>query len=143
YYVSSTLINLVVPYSIPGEGSFLNFSVNSNGTVSNTATVYSGPTSPGIFTVPSGGLGNGAILHADFSLVSPASPAKAGETVQIFLTVLGAVTPPVAAGAAGPVNPLSTMIVPDVYIDGVLAKTVFSGLAPTLGGLYQLNVTIP
>jgi uncharacterized protein (TIGR03437 family) len=140
-YVSPTLINLVVPYTTPGDGSVMTFKVTNNNTASNVGAVYSGPTSPGIFTVPSGGIGNGAILHADFSLVSPSSPAKVGETVQIFLTGLGAVTPPVAAGAAGPSNPLSTTIVPDVYIDGVFATTVFSGLAPTLGGLYQLNVT--
>ncbi len=143
YRVSPTQISLVVPYSTPGDGSFLNFRVTNNGTASNVATVYSGPTSPGIFTFSQNGLGNGAILHADFSFVNGASPAKVGETVQIFLTGLGAVTPPVTAGAAGPVNPLSTTIVPDVYVDGTFAKTVFSGLAPTLGGLYQLNVTIP
>lgn len=146
YFVSPGLISAVVPYNIPTDGSFLNFTVTSGGTTSNTATVYSGGTSPGIFTVPSGGLGNGAILHTDFSLVSTASPAKVGETVQIFLTGLGAVTPAVAAGAAAPSNPLSTITgINDlfVYIDGVQAKVVFAGLAPTLGGLYQLNVTIP
>lgn len=143
YYVSPTLINLVVPYSTPGDGSVMTFKVTSNGTASNVVAIYSGPTSPGIFTVPAGGIGNGAILHADFSLVSASSPAKVGETVQIFLTGLGAVTPAVTAGAAGPSNPLSQTIIPDVYIDGVFANTVFAGLAPTLGGLYQLNVTIP
>jgi len=144
YSVSPTQISLVVPYTTPGDGSPLNFKVTNNGAPSNVATVYSGPTSPGIFTIPSGGIGNGAILHADYSLVSATSPAKVGETVQIFLTGMGAVTPAVTAGAAGPVNPLSqTPVLPDVYIDGVLATTVYSGLAPTLGGLYQLNVTIP
>ncbi|MBZ5621573.1 MAG: hypothetical protein LAQ69_23020 [Acidobacteriia bacterium] len=146
YFVSPTLISAVIPYNAPSDGSYLNFQVTNNGTNSNIATEYSGATSPGIFTVPSGGLGNGAILHTDFSLVSTASPAKVGETVQIFLTGLGAVTPAVAAGSAAPSNPLST--VADianlfVYIDGMQAKVVFAGLAPTLGGLYQLNVTIP
>ena len=143
YYVSPTEISIVVPYTIPGDGSFLNFQVSNNGALSNVATVYSGPASPGIFTIPSGGIGNGAILHQDYSVVTAASPAKVGETVQIFLTGMGAVTPPVTAGAAGPVSPLSQTILPDVYIDGVPATVVYSGLAPTLGGLYQLNVTIP
>ncbi len=143
YYASPTLISVVVPYSMPSDGSFLNIVV-TNGTASNTATVYSGATSPGVFTVPAGGVGNGAILHADYSLVSSSSPATVGETVQIFLTGLGTVTPAVKEGSAAPSNPLSnTDQVPDVYIDGQLAKVVYSGLAPTLGGLYQLNVTIP
>jgi uncharacterized protein (TIGR03437 family) len=31
----------------------------------------------------------------------------------------------------------------DAYIDGTAATVAYQGLAPTLGGLYQLNVTIP
>ena len=146
YFVSPGLISAVIPYNAPSDGSYLNFTVANNGTNSNPGTVFSGLSQPGIFTVPSGGLGNGAILHADFSLVSTASPAKVGETVQIFLTGLGAVTPAVAAGAAAPSSPLSTVAdIADlsVFIDGVAAKVLFAGLAPGLGGLYQLNVTIP
>ena len=65
--------------------------------------------------------------------------------MQVFLTGLGAVTPAVTAGTAGPTSPLSTVADKNlfVFIDGVAAKVVFAGLAPTLGGLYQLNVTIP
>ena len=100
---------------------------NNNGVPSNIARVYCGLTAPGIFTIPSGGIGNGAIQHSDFSLVSTASPAKVGETVLIYLTGLGAVTPPVAAGAAAPSNPLASATVPDVYIDGVKARVVFPG----------------
>lgn len=143
YYVSPGLIIILVPYTTPGDGSFLNFTVTNNGTASNVATVYSGPTSPGIFTIPPGGIGNGAIEHANFSVVTAASPAKVGETVLIYLTGMGAVSPTVTAGAAAPTSPLSQTLLPDVYIDGVLATTVFAGLTPGAAGLYQLNVTIP
>ena len=143
YFVSPGLVIILVPYTTPGDGTPINFKVTNNNAASNVATVYSGPTSPGIFTVPSGGIGNGAIEHADFSLVSPTSPAKVGETVQIFLTGMGATTPAVTAGTAAPSSPLAQTILPDVYIDGVLATTVFSGLTPGAAGLYQLNVTIP
>jgi uncharacterized protein (TIGR03437 family) len=142
--VSPTQISVVVPFNMPTDGTFLTFQVNYNGATSNQALVYSGNTSPGVFTVPPGGIGNGAILHADYSLVSSASPAKAGETVQIFLTGLGVVNSAVAAGAAGPSSPLATVVNPvDAYIDGTAATVMYQGLAPTLGGLYQLNVTIP
>jgi uncharacterized protein (TIGR03437 family) len=95
--------------------------------------------------VPPGGLGNGAILHADYTLVSTASPAKIGETVQVFLTGLGPVAPPVAAGAAAPSSGTLAQVtnIPNVYIDNQLATVTFAGLAPGLGGLYQVNVTIP
>jgi len=144
YSASPTLINAVVPYTAPSDGTFLNIKVTSGGTDSNVATFYSSVTSPGIFTYPvSGGVGDGAIEHADGSVVTTASPAKAGETVVIFLTGLGAVTPAVTAGTAAPASPLSTADIPDVYIDGIQATVLFAGLTPGSGGLYQLNVTIP
>ena len=149
YFVSPTQLSAVIPYSVPGDGTPLTFTVANSGTNSNAVTVYSGPSSPGIFTQPTGGLGSGAVLHADFSLVTTASPAKSGETIQIFLTGLGAVSGSTAAGAAGPANPLATTVLPvDVGVYGSDGKfyngtVVFAGLAPNLGGLYQVNVTLP
>ncbi len=149
YLVSPTQINAVVPYSAPNDGSLANVQVISNGTPSNTAQTYTGLTSPGVFTVPSGGVGEAAVLHADFSLVSNTSPAKMGETVQLFLTGLGAVSPAVAAGTAAPSSPTATVVNPvDIYIDDSSgnfsqAKVLYQGLAPGLGGLYQVNFTVP
>lgn len=145
YSVTPTQINAVVPYSLdPNTTSSATVQVTNNGTLSNQVTTYLGFTSPGIFTVPPGGLGSGAILHADYSLVSSASPAKVGETVQIYLTGLGAVSPAVNAGAAAPSTTLSkTVYQTAVYIDSFQATVTYSGLAPGLGGLYQMNVTIP
>ena len=144
YYVSPTVISAIVPYYFPTERSYQDVKVINNGTASNTVKVVSAYTSPGIFTVPSGGIGNGAILHgADYSLVTPDSPAKAGEIVVLFMTGLGVTAPLIADGAAGPTNPLSLATAPDVYIDGAQAKVLFAGLAPSLAGLYQLNLTIP
>jgi uncharacterized protein (TIGR03437 family) len=148
YFVSPTQISAVVPFTVPNDGTQLTFTV-TNGTASNAVTVYSGPSSPGIFTQPSGGLGSGAVLHADFSLVTAASPAKSGETIQVFLTGLGTVTGNTAAGAAGPANPLATTVLPvDIGIIGSDGNfydgtVTFAGLAPNLGGLYQVNVTLP
>ena len=149
-YVSDGQINAVVPYTTPSDGSLATIQVISNGTPSNTAQSYTGLTSPGVFTVPSGGLGYGAILHADFSLVSASSPAKMGETVQLFLTGLGAVGPAVTAGTAAPsTQPFATVINPvDIFIDdfnnnSTQATVAYQGLAPGLGGLYQVNFTVP
>jgi uncharacterized protein (TIGR03437 family) len=100
--------------------------------------------SPGIFTIPPAGTGPGALLHANFTLVNAANPAKRGETILLFLTGLGAVTPTIQDGAAAPSNPLSQ--VPGdvkVYIGGRQATVLFKGLAPGLAGLYQINLTVP
>jgi uncharacterized protein (TIGR03437 family) len=102
-------------------------------------------TEPGIFTNnPVGGLGYAAALHPDFSLVSPSSPAKIGETVAIYLTGLGDVSPTVTDGSPGPATSFSSTVNPvAVSIDGMPANVTYSGLAPGLAGLYQINVTVP
>lgn len=145
YFASPTQISAVVPYNIPTNTSVVSVQVVNNGAQSNTVNSYIGSTSAGVFTVPPGGLGNGAVLHADYSLVSSSSPAKVGETVLIFLTGLGAVSPSVTAGAPAPSSaPLAQVTnTVNVYIDSQPATVSFAGLAPGLGGLYQLNVVVP
>jgi uncharacterized protein (TIGR03437 family) len=144
YYSSATQINAVVPFNIPNGATMVTVQVNNGGTLSNPVQAYLGSTSAGVFTAQNG-LGNGAILHADYSLVSTASPARPGETVLVFLTGLGAVAPAIAAGSPAPSTGTLAQVVntPGVNIDGQPATVAFAGLAPGLGGLYQLNVTIP
>jgi len=91
------------------------------------------------------GVGPGTVVHADFQLVSESNPATPGETVMIFLTGLGALNPPVADGAAGPVSPLSRTTDSDIQVlfGSDAGRILFSGAALGFVGLYQLNVTIP
>ncbi len=143
YYVSPTQINAIVPYSEPGDGSFLDIQVINNGTASNIATVYSWVASPGVFTFSANGLGDGKIRHLDGNEVTPDNPAKAGETVSMYLTGLGVVSPAIKEGTVPPNSPLSNAVIPDIYIDGLQANVLFAGLTPGLAGLYQVNMTIP
>jgi uncharacterized protein (TIGR03437 family) len=145
YLVSPTQINFLVPYEVTGSTAGI-IVKNSTGT-SNTVTVPLSNTSPGIYSVDYSGAGWGVILHADYSLVTTASPAKPGETVQVFLTGLGPVKPTVADGVAAPSSPLSLVALTSsqllVYMNGQPAAVQFAGLAPGFPGLYQLNVTVP
>ncbi len=144
YSVTPTQISAVVPYAV--TGSTANIVVTVGATKSNPVSVPLAPTAPGIFTISNNGLGDGAILHADYSVVSQANPALAGETVQVFLTGLGAVSPGVQDGAAAPGKaPFAQVVAPlNVYVGGLPAASIqFKGLAPGLAGLYQVNVQIP
>jgi uncharacterized protein (TIGR03437 family) len=149
-YVSPTLIEVIVPYGTDTETA-AQIQVLNNGVSSNLVTDLSGSTSVGVFTNnPVGGSGYAAALHLDYSLVSKSSPAHVGETVAVYLTGMGAVSPSVGDGAAAPSNPLSyTTANPLVYIldsaGHYLQATpiIFSGLAPGYAGLYQINLTIP
>jgi uncharacterized protein (TIGR03437 family) len=145
-YVSPNQINILVPYEI--SGGFATFQVSSGLGLSNAVTLYEQNTAPGVFTSTTGGfapgVGPSAALHADFSPVTQSNPARVGETLQLYVTGLGAVNPAVADGAAALVKPLS-LVVADigVFVDGQNATVTFKGLAPGFAGLYQVNFVVP
>ncbi len=130
-FVSRTQINAQVPYGVGLTGTLpLVVTVGSNGSTPQSVPLTA--TSPAIFTRDQNGSGDGAILHADFSLVNSASPAHAGDTVLIYCTGLGAVD--ANARVVAPVL---------VTIGGQNARVDFAGLAPGFVGLYQVNAVVP
>jgi uncharacterized protein (TIGR03437 family) len=141
-YVSGTQINALVPFAtVEPTASIV---VNNNGVLSNAVQVPVSQTAPGAFSMNQNGVGDGAILHEDSTVVSPANPAHPGETVRIYLTGLGSVAPAVADGTATSASPLSvTNAAVDVIIGGQLAAVASSELAPGLAGIYQLTVIVP
>jgi uncharacterized protein (TIGR03437 family) len=142
YYVSPSQISAIVPYGV--TTAIASIQVTNNGAASNTVSMFVNLTAPGVFTQNQNGLGYAAVQHADYSLVTPSSPAQPGETILVYLTGLGAVNPTVADGALAPSNPLSTASnTIGVYIGGMQATVAYAGLAPGLAGLYQLNVQVP
>ena len=140
YFVSPGQINCIVPFATQGPTATI--LVNNAGTNSNTVTVPVAATAPGMFSSDQSGTGTGAIRHADFTLVTAASPAVGGETVLLYLTGIGAVNQPPADGTAGGASNLSTAQV-TVLVGGNPGQVAYSGLAPGFPGLYQINVTLP
>ncbi len=112
------------------------------GSVAGVAQSFAlGTASPAIFTIPPTGKGQGAIVIA---VTGELRAAARGEVVSIYCTGLGSVSNRPATGAAGLDTPLSmTTTTPVVMIDGKPAQVLFSGLAPTFVGLYQVNVRVP
>lgn len=143
YFVSGTQIAALVPFALPGQRATI--VVTNNGVRSNSVDVPIARTAPGIFSLDKNGIGSGAILHANFTVVSANSPARRGETILVYLTGLGPVSPVIGDGAPGrgaePFN--RTTQTPTVHIGSKRGTVTYSGLAPGLPGLYQVNVTIP
>ncbi len=157
YYVSATQLAIVVPYAVATNTTGLaNIQVTNNSVNSNVVQMYLTDAAPGSFSQNASGIGLAAALHATTGqLLTNANPAQPGEYISLYLTGLGTVTPAVSDGAVGPSNPLSTADVNTAgnltvlfndYNNGSVQNqgTIqFAGLAPSLAGLYQINVQVP
>jgi uncharacterized protein (TIGR03437 family) len=123
--------------------------------MSNTVQTYFTDAAPGSFSQNQQGIGYASALHAaSGTLITKTAPAQSGEYISLYLTGLGTVTPAIADGALGPV---STLSVADVYTSknlfvyfndytsgvSVAGNITYAGLAPSLAGLYQINVQVP
>lgn len=150
YYVSATQIAAIVPYEVTQyPTNFVNVQVNNNGQLSHTISEFLSVGTPGVFTIPADGIGLAAAEHADGTLITENSPAQPGESIAVYLTGLGQVIPPIQDGTPGistaPYNQTFEAIygVIDGQTTSTAATVLYSGLAPTLTGLYQVNLTIP
>jgi uncharacterized protein (TIGR03437 family) len=158
FYVSPTQIAAVAPFALASNQSDLaNIQVTSNGVQSNVVQMYLTDAAPGSFAQTAGGFGYAAALHAASGQeITPSNPALPGEFISLYVTGLGTVTPAVADGAVGPSSPTSwstlfksgnlQVFFNDYGIGGttgIPGNIQFAGLAPTLAGLYQINVEVP
>ncbi|SPE42172.1 Peptidase S8 and S53, subtilisin, kexin, sedolisin [Candidatus Sulfopaludibacter sp. SbA3] len=134
YYVSPTQVNLQIPYeTAPGPATL---------TVGNpypyddiTYNFQVAASAPGIFT------------QADGSLTPFASAAR-NQTITLYLTGDGQVSPSLATGTAPSVGtPLSRLPKPrlavTVTVGGVPATTTFVGIPTGYVGVTQINFTVP
>jgi uncharacterized protein (TIGR03437 family) len=115
-YTGANQINLIVPPTLAGKTS-AQMLVTVDGRIGSPLMVTLADSSPAIF--PSG------VLNQDNSVNSANKPAVRGSTLQIFLTGL----PPVAGAT--------------VNIGSRTLQSVYSGGAPGVPGLQQVNVMLP
>ena len=146
YFAGSTQANLLIPYSAAGR---VELEAVQGGLASTPVLLTLSPAAPALFTLDQTGKGQAAALIAGTGLIAGSFPgvqgrrARRGEALEIFLTGLGAVDNPPAPGAASPSLPLArTLATPAVLVGGVEAQVLFSGLAPGLAGVYQINALI-
>ena len=163
YYVSPTQISVIVPYALDPTATpavpLAQIQVVNGGSKSQPVTWWLNDNQPGLFTTGQNGVGIAAALRYDSSgatsIISASNPTHRGETISLFLTGLGAVSPKITDGGLGPSSPLSQAaaftnnylaVNFNDYTSGVTqaqATISFAGLAPGLAGLYQMNVVVP
>jgi uncharacterized protein (TIGR03437 family) len=132
YYVSPGQLNIQVPYEVGAGPAVLG--VNNNGQVASYIFTVA-PSAPGIFTDSS-------------SALVPFSSGKPGDTLTLFITGEGDVSPTLATGASPfTFTPLALLPQPrlplSVTIGGVTAAISFAGIPPGLAGVTQVNFVVP
>jgi uncharacterized protein (TIGR03437 family) len=144
-FVRNDQLSVVVPFDIAGRLQ-TNIQVVRGGQNSNILQQRVVDTAPGIFTIPSGGTGQGAIVNQVGTINSSGAPAPRGSVAAIYITGAGALTPLGPNGSLGTTNPLQTIDLRNVSvtIDGQNATVLYAGAAPgNILGLYQINVLVP
>ncbi|HXE75680.1 MAG TPA: hypothetical protein VNN18_08600 [Candidatus Xenobia bacterium] len=150
FFTSPNQVNIQIPWNL-NQASLTD---NIEGLPSPLITVNLAPFAPGIYTTNSMGTGQGNIIIANTNPPAIAAPTGAfpgsrpvvrgSEYISIYCTGLGAVTNQPASGSPASASPLSqATTTPTVSIGGVAATVTFSGLAPGLAGLYQVNALVP
>ncbi len=131
YFVSAQQVNIQIPYET-GSGPAI-LGIDNNGkTASYIFNVT--PNAPGIFA------SNGSL--------APVASAKQGQTISMFITGDGDISPSLLTGQS-PVTGTMARLLPQplapvsVTVGGEMAATPFVGIPAGLVGTTQINFTIP
>jgi uncharacterized protein (TIGR03437 family) len=146
FYASPGQINLPLSYNLPPSGTVdLRVVRKSTGQVYADVELPLAPVSPGLFTFASTGTGQAAALNQDGTVNSANNPLTRGSVIQLFGTGQGPVANPPADGTPSTaLNPTALPI--QVQIGGITidpGNVLYSGLAPGLVAVWQINVLIP
>jgi uncharacterized protein (TIGR03437 family) len=147
HFVSPGQINVQIPWEFQGQSSVLmkvTVAGNTTDLQSNLYTVQLANYAPAFFEIS----GIAASVDANTAqIVSSTSRVNRGDLVELYVNGLGPVTNAnlVVSGepSPGPPSLAQTTAIPTVTIGGVNAPVIFSGLAPGIVGLYQVNITVP
>jgi uncharacterized protein (TIGR03437 family) len=140
-YANSNQINAVVPFDVSSPSTVVAVQ-GADGQY--TLPVW--PVVPALFVANGTGYGPLAALNENGTVNSSSNPAKAGSVVSLYMTGLGAMTPPIGDGQLGPLQapfPMPVLAV-GASVGQQVAQVLFAGQAPGLiAGAVQINVRIP
>jgi uncharacterized protein (TIGR03437 family) len=143
-FVSPMQINAQAPFETP-VGTPVQVVVIGSTLSSLPVMVTFNTYAPSVFLYPRTATSTDPVItHANNTLVTPSSPAQAGEILTIWATGGGPLNNQPMDGAPGPTSsPSTTVVRPTVTIGGLPGTVLFSGLAPTFVGEWQINVQLP
>jgi uncharacterized protein (TIGR03437 family) len=144
-YVSSTQINVTVPYEVAGLAT-TTIIVTYQGIPSAGIVQPVGLASLGLFTNNATGTGQASVLNQNYSYNTPASPASQGSYIAVFATGGGQTNPASTDGQVTPLAAVPLVLASSITatIGGKPATVVYAGAAPGLvTGVVQFNIQVP
>lgn len=151
FFVSPGQINVELPNGLPtGGAADLQVIRQSTGQIYASAELQLGSADPGLFTLNGSGGGPVAAINVvDNTVNSASNPVLRGQFLSLYGTGQGFTpnAPPDGTAPTGPVNSASSpMVQLGPQGSGKLldaANITYSGLAPFLVGVWQINIMIP
>jgi uncharacterized protein (TIGR03437 family) len=142
YYVSPTQVNLLVPPCLLPGATSLQLGIDTN--YGPLVPIQLAAAAPALFQLD---LQYAVATRADWSVLTPAHPARPGDVVILYATGLGQTTPLLACDELPTsATPLRNMADFQVLLDGVAVDAravLYAGVAPGFAGLYQINLVLP
>ncbi len=134
-------VNFQAPFEIAGRASAA-VVISRDGAASAPVNVQVVDLQPAVYT--SDGARAIAVHNADYTLATDTRPLVQGEYAFVYVTGLGRVVNTPATGAGGPLPPLADSLAgARVALAGSECEVQYSGLAPALVGVYQVNFRVP
>jgi uncharacterized protein (TIGR03437 family) len=144
-FVSPNQVNAQMPFQAIGDVTLI---LRTPGGQSDNYNLVIEPNAPSVLLATVGPETNipAVIRNDDNQLVTPSHPIhrKSNAALVIYLTGLGPTSPAVGTGQPAPFNQLAfSLTQPTVTLGGTELPVIFSGLAPGLVGVDQINVSVP
>jgi uncharacterized protein (TIGR03437 family) len=146
YFVSPGQINYYAPMNLqPGEQAEFLVQKKSTGQILASGLLDIATATPGFFTTTQNGQGQIAALNEDNTVNSTTNAIERGKVIQLFATGQGFI-PNAPPDGTPPSGVVPTPFLPRVVMgSGFVADSdiLYSGLAPGLVGVWQINVRVP
>jgi uncharacterized protein (TIGR03437 family) len=146
FYAGPNQINFQVPNLAPQSGTAdIQVLEAATGRLLGDSTVEMNAADPGLFTQAGNGSGAASAVNADGTLNTQTNPALSGSYITLYGTGVGYI-PGAPPDGQAPSGAVAAPRAPTLFIfpDDITGSAIqYSGLAPTLVGVWQINVQIP
>jgi uncharacterized protein (TIGR03437 family) len=142
FYVSPNQVNVLIPNTLVAGPATVQL-VN-DGLAGPPVSITLSATAPALFQSDAQVV---IATHGNGPLVTPASPARKGETVVLYAAGLGPTSPPgIPDSIPTTAAPLADLADFRVLLNGVAVdphQIAYAGVTPGFGGLFQINLLLP